>query len=220
MGGEEYVVNSVSLDGVHTISSMYIYKKEVVPGQSPIYINGVNIDPYLADNFPICDYALKVLDALGITTGAVHSEIKVDSHGPVLIEANCRLCGAMMRQDWEDRFLGHHETDLVLDALLSPRKYLSSNVRILKPVGFGLIAILKMKQDTFVNVNRAKEVFGGLKSYVYDLNPGDGHLYPRTIDLSTTAGFIYLAGDDLQEVMDDFEYIRKVNEETPELIFG
>ena len=38
-------------------------------------------------------YVFGVLEALGIRNGAVHSEVKTEERGPVLIEANCRLHG-------------------------------------------------------------------------------------------------------------------------------
>ena len=36
------------------------------------------------------DYTLGVLDTLGIENGCMHSEIKLEPRGPVLIEVNCR----------------------------------------------------------------------------------------------------------------------------------
>ena len=39
------------------------------------------------------DYIFGVLDSLGIKSGCMHSEVKQESRGPVLIEVNCRMHG-------------------------------------------------------------------------------------------------------------------------------
>ena len=42
---------------------------------------------------------LKVLDSLGIKNGCMHSEIKLEERGPVLIEVNCRHARTRARAD-------------------------------------------------------------------------------------------------------------------------
>ena len=43
------------------------------------------------------DYTLGVLDTLGIENGCMHSEIKLEPRGPVLIEVNCRQVSKVAR---------------------------------------------------------------------------------------------------------------------------
>ena len=43
----------------------------------------------------LINYALRAVPALGITDGPVHGEYMIDKSGPVLIEANCRVMGAV-----------------------------------------------------------------------------------------------------------------------------
>lgn len=217
--GVEYVVNSVSSNGLHCISSVYEYNKRVIPGYGPIYENCINLSPTSPAVKPICDYATKVLDAVGFENGAVHAEYKLDKRGPVLIEVNCRVCGAMMKASWLDRFLPHHETDLCLRALLKPEEFATENCRSIEPVGYGMTVLTHLDKDTFVLENRQKELFGSLKSFVYESNAGGNRFYPRTIDLSTMGGIIYLSNSDKRQLEEDYDYIMKVNNTTPELIF-
>ena len=217
--GDEYIVNSVSSNGYHMITSVYKYKKTIVPGFGPKYDNCVNLSPSSPDMVQLREYAVNVLDAIGFENGAVHAEYKVDKRGPVLIEVNCRLCGGMMRSFWLDTFLSHHETDIVIDSLLHKERFTALAEGTVEPIGYGMIAYTYLEEDTFVYENRQKELFSHLKSFVYESNPGNNRTYPRTIDLSTMGGMIYLSNKDKHQLLADYEYIRKTNEITPELIF-
>lgn len=217
--GDEYIVNSVSSNGYHMITSVYKYKKTIVPGFGPKYDNCINLSPSSPDTFQLCEYAVNVLNAIGFENGAVHAEYKVDKCGPVLIEVNCRLCGAMMKSSWLDMFLPHHETDIVLASLLHPERFTALAKGTIEPIGYGMIALTYLNEDTFVYENRQKELFSHLKSFVYESNPGNNRIYPRTVDLSTMGGMIYLSSKDKHQLLADYEYIRKTNDNTPEQIF-
>lgn len=219
IGGTEYIVNSVSCHGKHIVTSTYRYNKRTVPGYGAVYDYCFNVSPDSDEMKAICKYAVNVLDALGITEGATHSEFKVDGDGAVLIEANCRPCGAMMKASWLDSFLGHHETDLVLKALLHSESFLSGTPETIIPGKYAMIWLGILEKDTFVKENRTVDVFGKLGSYVYEINTGNGKVYPRTIDLSTCSGLVYLVNDDLKALMDDYSYMRKVNSENPEMLY-
>lgn len=45
------------------------------------------------------DYTFGVLETLGIENGCMHSEIKLEPRGPVLIEVNCRHARTRARAD-------------------------------------------------------------------------------------------------------------------------
>ena len=128
--GDEYVVDTVSRDGVHKCVAIWKYDKRVFNGSPVVYygarphaatlsrrlqsqpIPGCNprrpgcnrTAPrtpgmrFLAiDDEPelqgMVDYTLGVLATLGIENGCMHSEIKLEPRGPVLIEVNCRVHG-------------------------------------------------------------------------------------------------------------------------------
>ena len=66
-------------------------------------------------------YVFGVLEALGIRNGAIHSEVKMEERGPVLIEANCRLHGG--EGTWAPMAvacLGYSAVSAMVDAYLDP----------------------------------------------------------------------------------------------------
>jgi hypothetical protein len=104
-GGDEYVVDTVSRDGVHKCVAIWKYMKEPCNGVPNCWFGQrlmpVDAEPHL-DGF--APYIFGVLDAIGIRNGAVHSEVKFNGateegirRGPVLIECNCRLHGIEVR---------------------------------------------------------------------------------------------------------------------------
>ena len=67
------------------------------------------------------DYTLGVLETLGIENGCMHSEIKLEPRGPVLIEVNCRVHGG--EGTWApmaESCCGYSAVSALLDAYFAP----------------------------------------------------------------------------------------------------
>jgi hypothetical protein len=95
--GEEYVVNTVSHDGEHLVTDVWLSapKRLLERRQRLVYDRQ---DLVRASTVPhVCSFARSVLDAVGFANGASHLEL-VDSaqYGPALIEVNPR-CGQYHR---------------------------------------------------------------------------------------------------------------------------
>ena len=95
LAGTEYVVDTVSRGGVHKCVAIWRYDKRDYHG-SPVVYHGMQLlnieaDPELLA--PMVEYIRGVLDTLGVSDGAMHSEIMATARGPVLVEVNCRLHG-------------------------------------------------------------------------------------------------------------------------------
>jgi hypothetical protein len=90
--GEDWIVNSVSRNGIHKIVNVMKSYKSCINGRHFMYSDTALIDPI---NIPIelCVYAINVLNALDFKNGAGHSEIKLSSKGPCLIEIGARVGG-------------------------------------------------------------------------------------------------------------------------------
>jgi len=93
--GDEWVVDTVSRAGEHKVVALWKYDKRDYHG-SPVVYHGMRLHNVEADE-PLLRgmvaYVTAVLNALGITDGAMHSEIMATARGPVLVEVNCRLHG-------------------------------------------------------------------------------------------------------------------------------
>lgn len=93
--GTEWVVDTVSCNGVHKVVALWRYDKRDYHG-SPVVYHGMRLlnveaEPSLLK--PMVEYVTAVLDALGIREGAIHTEIMATPRGPVLVEVNARLHG-------------------------------------------------------------------------------------------------------------------------------
>ena len=96
VGGDEYVVDTVSRDGEHKVAAIWRYDKRTLNGSSIVYYGMRLLHPEAEPHLrATVRYVIGVLDALHIQHGATHTEVKVPSaeRGAVLIEANCRLHG-------------------------------------------------------------------------------------------------------------------------------
>ena len=213
IGGEEYVVNSVSYNGIHKITSIWSYKKRVIPGYGPIYERLDFLSPKLKLSQKLIKYNLKVLKALHITYGAMHNEIKLDKKGPVLIEANCRVGGGSMPAKYLDKILGHHETDIVVKSYLNPKWFYKLPNEII-PIGHGIIKFLILKHDIKVSKIKFPQVFSKLPSF-FTCNAGiNGNVNQRevkylkkTIDYETSPGNIFMVNKNLKQLNADYNKI-------------
>lgn len=216
--GTEYVVNTTTCNSKHFVTSTMKYNKLLVHGRGRIYNYVKSLSPSSDEMKDIVNYTLKVLDIIGLNIGPAHTEIMVDDNGPVLIEANCRPCGGLMRRTWLEKFLGHHETNIYLDSYLCPEKF-GSYPRLFEPISNGIIKPIIVPYDIYAINNHLKEICSNLESFDYELDMGGGRIYNKTIDFSTNGGFVFLCHDDLSVVLNDCSYLHHIETETPELIF-
>ena len=216
--GTEYAVNTVTCMHRHIVTSAMKYDKIQIDGRGKVYNYVQSISPTSNEVKPIVDYITQVLDAIHLFVGPVHSEIIIDNLGPVLIEANCRPCGGLMRRSWLEKFLGHHETDIYLKAFLHP-DFFDSLSNVFEPISNGIIKPIIVPHDIYAKKNDLFQLCSQLDSFDYELDMGGGILYKKTIDFSTNGGFVYLCHNNLNKILEDCLYLHQIEMNTPELIF-
>lgn len=92
LDGDEYFVDTVSLDGRHQVASVQRYRKDMFKG-SPIYRH-IEILQSASSEYKLCSaYVLAVLQAVKLRDGFGHTEIFLTQNGPRLIEVNPRISG-------------------------------------------------------------------------------------------------------------------------------
>ena len=115
--GDELVVNCVSRHGKHILTDVILYNKILTSGGVPMY-EASRLIHKLDDRMQqAVAYTFNVLDALGIRYGSSHSEIKLTSSGPVLVETGARVMGSTPPVYYEA--LGYSLIDWSLDAYTS-----------------------------------------------------------------------------------------------------
>ncbi len=219
--GPEYVVNTISCNGLHKFSSIWKYLKKTVAGGGKVYSITECLDGLETGSSALVRYAFDVLKALGVTNGIVHSEFMIDEKGPVLIEANCRVMGNHMAAGYMDRLLGHHETDLLLDAYLHPEAFAARINDPYRPLARGLMKNIIVGRDMEVLSAPILSLIKHQKSF-YGANipkAVPGHL-DRTIDLATSAGVIYLVNNDYGQLHRDRDFLERIESGYFDMLFS
>ena len=208
--GPEYIVNTVSARGRHRLNSLLRYKKVKTPEGGHIYDYIEYMDRLEAGTEELVRYALAVADALHYQFGMIHGEYMVDAKGPVLVEVNCRPMGCSQPSDFLDRIYGQHETDTVLDALLDPDRFLRTLDKPYRVLRKAFIKLIMVPDDMEARDYPIWEIARQLRS-TYKLavpRPGTVLDFPKTRDLETCGGMIYLVHEDPEVVEGDLRTLR------------
>ncbi|MBR5338038.1 MAG: ATP-grasp domain-containing protein [Lachnospiraceae bacterium] len=220
--GTEYIVNTMSCKGVHRLNSVFRYKKEKTPEGGYIYDYCESIDSLEPGHNRLVEYALKVADAIHYRYGSIHGEYMVDQKGPVLIEVNCRPMGATMPGEFLDMITGQHETDSSLDCYLDPEKFRIDAAKPYRHFRKSYVKIVIVPKDMEVDDHPIWEVAKRLRS-TYKIAAGDPdgvRYYPKTRDLESNGGVIYMVHDDKEVVESDIKILRQVEREYFELLLN
>lgn len=210
IGGNEFIINSICCQGHNRISSAFLYHKIHIPGSGPLNDYTETIDQSHPDFSALKEYNDKVINAIGIEYGAVHAEYKVDENGPVLIEINCRVCGAMQKYSVEDETWGEHSTILSLESYLNPEECIKKSNNSIKLLSTYIIKHIILYEDTYIVKSHLDEVFGDLDS-VRDIRSFKmDKLYPKTTHLFSSPAYIYLVNKDNNQILKDLEEINRM----------
>ncbi|MCZ7416242.1 MULTISPECIES: ATP-grasp domain-containing protein [unclassified Streptomyces] len=209
LDGQQYLVNSVSVDGSHRVGEIWkfdsfysdghqIYDRQrLLPAEGP-----------LQDR--IVSYTHDVLDALDIRYGAAHTEVMLTERGLLLIETAARTTG-LIEQRALNAAVGHHHISLTAEAYLTPERLLRRPPRYTLHRELGILA-LRSPVDGRIRSGPALEkllalpAFAGIRGGA--LEPGTP--VQRTRDLLTCPGLVYLLADTWREVEETADAIRAV----------
>ena len=219
--GKEYIVNTVSCAGKHRLVSMWVYDKVQMNG-SNIYNYAESINRLDIGHSALVRYAYDVLDAIGLQYGPVHGEYMVDEKGPVLIEVNCRPMGAGMGRHFMEKIFGTHETDCALDAYLDPVKFDHDRLSPYRPPRKGVIKIFILPEDVKLDSAPVLQMVRQLPSFYDGIFERIGRelFLPRTRDLETAGGTVYLVHDDERVVMEDCAFLHRLEMQYPQTLFN
>ena len=214
IGGTEYIVNSLSIDGKHKITDIWRYEKIVQPDGVLTYDTCILVDRLVPGMQDILEYCYQVLDAVDMKNGFSHNEFKVDEKGPVLIEVNARVMGGNLTREYLDEIFGSHMTDITLKALLEPTFFDDFLMTPYLPRKSAMFKFSIVPQDVKADLAPFFELVRHLESYreiIYFGKPGVQE-YLRTIDLETSPFFIRLINEDYGKLKRDYELLRLMEE--------
>ncbi len=222
INGQEYVVNTVSCDGVHRVTMMWKYNKIKTSEGGNIYDYDETVNELGIGEAELVEYAYDVADALGIRYGPVHGEYMIDDKGPVLIEVNCRPHGGYLDRRFMDFISGQHETDSALDSYLNPEKFNLDRLKGYRLFAQGVVKSFIVPKDLIVRSAPMNSIGVNLKSFFKtDLHPVQSpQTFSKTQDLETAGGTVYLAHEDPQQLQRDVDFLRDIEKRAFQLVLS
>jgi biotin carboxylase len=208
VSGTEYVVDTFSTDGVHTITAVTRYTKI----DNGPYIAVYDSMEWLAPDEPeietLAEYTRGVLDAVGMRFGAGHVELMLTDRGPLLIELNARPHGG--GNPPLTRFAtGDGQVDRTVRAVAGTGTL---------PRGYQLhrhqMAVFLISRSTGVVTNA--EVLDGVRDlpsyHSATLHVHNGQRLDVTRDLLHTLslGFVVLAHASRAQLLSDYHEVRRM----------
>lgn len=213
--GVEYYANTVSHEGTHRFAELWRYTKRTGTDGYPVYDYEEPVTLGSAEAAPLLDFVTAALDALGIASGAAHTEVMMTARGPVLIETGARLGGGTA-PDVVENHSGVSQTRLLADTLLDPARLRDfddssvtwsgalRNVALINPVA-GVAKPLDWAERL--------RALPTLVHLAHGVVPGD--YLPDTSDLISSPGYVYLAAEDPQDIARDYRTLRAMEDEGP-----
>ena len=222
INGQEYVVNTVSCNGVHRVTMIWKYNKIKTAEGGNIYDYDETVTELGIGEAEIVEYAYDVADALGVKYGPVHGEYMVDENGPVLIEVNCRPHGHSLDRRFMDFVSGQHETDSALDSYLNPEKFNLERMKGYHLFARGVVKNFIVPKDLIARSSPMNSIGVNLKSFFKtDIrsieNPKP---FSKTQDLETAGGTVYLAHEDPNQLQKDVDFLRDLEKRAFQLVFS
>lgn len=210
--GEEYIVNTVSHNGLHFVTDVWHIRKKKIK-RIPIY----DFEELVLPNDPVYEtvtaYTKSVLDTLKIKFGASHTELFLNENGPVLIETGARLMGTCDFSAVAE-VMGYNQVSILVESYLHPKRFLkyASEKKTFKKKyirNIFLISNISGKMTKQLNKDLFKDLRGFHSlSFAYSL----GDIIPETKSLISSPGYIYLISENPQDLIEGYEFIRKQEE--------
>ena len=209
MEGIEYIVNTVSMNGRHIVSDVWRYNKLEMEG-SIVYERCEIVAPQSTEFSQLIDYTDEVLDCLGVMFGATHCEIMLTQQGPKLVELNPRICGAGI-SELAEKSTGKGQVPLLRQIILQlahQRELLEYQYQVQSHAAIcPLISTQSGTLNDFHQVERV-ESLDSVIHISFHVKPGD--YFPKTTDLFSQPGLIYLVHQNKAHMDKDFNYIREI----------
>ncbi|MFE9312418.1 ATP-grasp domain-containing protein [Streptomyces sp. NPDC088353] len=209
--GTEYMVNTVSRDGRHHVCDVWRTGRLSANGVVDLCDALTLIDSASRVVEPLRDYALKVLDALGIRHGPAHLEIRMTPAGPCLVEVGARIAGGGIPA-CAGLGIGESQLEWTVDAYLRPERFHARAGTPYQVRRYSAIAGMISPVKGVLSEYRGIEEIGRLESF-HGLTTlvKPGQRIERTVDDLTYPVIVTLLHDLAEVVQRDLNTIRHLD---------
>jgi len=207
--GQQYIVNSVSLDGEHFVTEIWKDNRIQTDEGQVLYDHEHLVDLNDPVSIQLANYIKDCLSALGVKYGPIHAEVIYTDTGPKLVEVGARCQGGILGETVREA-IGYSHVSLTALLLADPERFLSFARGLhYEP------RVMVVSLNSFSSGNVAKVTY---PEHLQQLNsfkavmsmPKVGDFVPRTRDLFTSLGVIYLVHDNFDVLRNDLSEIRSL----------
>lgn len=211
--GDQYAVNTVSVSGKHFLVDMYTEITTEVAGK-PVLRELVLSHAIDAAREEVVAYAMACLDALGIREGAAHTEIRLTSNGPRIVEVNSRLMGPILPPDAFGAALGYSQATILAESVLRPEEFnrrLDTNYLAARHLGIVFLRSFRPGTITAMDgLGRIRRI-PAFHSFAKLPRPGTT-IYPDNMLTNGSTGMAYLVSDSSEKLQESIELIHQIEE--------
>ncbi|ELR66238.1 hypothetical protein C942_04900 [Photobacterium marinum] len=203
LAGNEYVVDTVTLDGYTVTTNVFVYEKTLANGADFVYraIRALDRDSRIAKQ--LIKYNDEVLKAVGVEHGAGHSEIIIENDEPCLVEVGARLHGGNIPTVVQ-KCAPWSQIELLLDSHLDTAEFyrkMDSGLNMEKNILIHFY--ISNKEGTVKKINERANI-SSLSSFIDAIWYVDvGKHINKTIDLYTCPLKVILANEDEDKLLED-----------------
>ena len=125
--GREFVVDTVSRQGVHKVVMIWRYDKRRVADYEFIYFGETPLAADVVEARVLMQYVREALTAVGVQTGPCHTEVillAAEDDAPCLVEVNLRCHGGSgVWVPLAERLVGYSQVSVAVDACVAPHRF-------------------------------------------------------------------------------------------------
>ena len=211
--GKEYVVDSVSVEGIHKTVAIWEYDKRVCNGAQFVYF-GMRLyesaDGAVEES--LVTYMHQVLNALDVKHGPSHGEVMMTATGPCLVEVGCRPHGGegtFVRL--ADGPIGYNQLTAMIDAHENRSKFYKMPHRPRKLKSHSMeVCLVNRLEGRLCGIPKMGEITA-LESFVEaEMKMNVGEMLPLTVDFLTSPGAIMLCHADRDQLNRDADKIHEL----------
>jgi biotin carboxylase len=208
--GAEYYINTVSQGGVHRVAEMWQYTKRGNPDGMPTYDYEEPVDSRSPIGVRLREFTFRVLDALGVSSSAAHTEVMLTGRGPVLVESGARLGGATLPGVVE-KYSGISQTSLFAKVLLDPARIDHfADDRVEWAAKVRNVSFINRIPGTVRSLDWVQQVQSLPSAVAVGCAVGLGSRLDATTDLLSSPGYVYLAAAHRAELERDYQRLREM----------
>jgi biotin carboxylase len=208
--GQEYIVDSVSFDGLHKVVSVWEVERD--RRHSPRLEKMLVVDHTETRFRELISYAEQVLNAVGLHYGPSHMELIVTSEGPTIVELNSRLHGSLDPR-LTTAVTGENQISATVEAFVNPTLFKQTLNETPRFNGFCGHVLLVSPTTGVLSRDFAWEMVEQLPSCVSVKRwVKTGDQLNVTTDLQTALGMVGLFDARFDQLIADWRAIRQIEQ--------